>query len=95
MGTISIEKRQRGFFGWIAMILFWLFNAIMALVFVSMIFAWRSATSAGTIPTGPSADAAAAITYGTLFIMWGFGAAIFGLFAYMTRGRKVILTDVI
>ena len=72
-----VEKRQRGFFGWLFLVLFLLWNAFMLLVAIGLV----------------SEDAS--VLYGLFgLIIWVIGSAITGLLAIVTRGSKVIITEV-
>lgn len=93
MATVTrIEKRKRGFFGWIFLILFWAFNVIMLLWMILGINA--SADLAATTTSEAEAAGAAigsAIGFGLVLMLWVIGAGLLGLFVMMTRGRKVIV----
>lgn len=90
--TVSIEKRQRGTAGKILIILFWIFNALMALwLFTAM-------GDIGSIDTHSDAEKAgvaigAAIGMGALFGIWVLGIIVFGSLAFFTRGKKIIITQ--
>jgi hypothetical protein len=90
--TTRIEKRQRGFFGWIFLILFWAFNAIMLLWMIGGIMA-TSDLAATTTNDAERAGAAigSAIGFGMILMLWVIGAGLLGLFVMMTRGKKVIV----
>jgi len=87
------EIRKRGFFGWIFLLLFLGFNALMVLWLVS----YWSAISGGPSSGGDAARAGHAIgaTIGTgmIFFFWTAGAVITGLFALLTRGRKTYIEE--
>jgi hypothetical protein len=86
------EIRKRGFFGWIFLILFVLFNLGMLAWLVAYwnLLAGSNAASdaerAGTIIGGT-------IGSGLLIFIWVAGAVILGLFAILTRGRKSIVEE--
>jgi hypothetical protein len=86
------EIRQRGFFGWMFLLLFYGFNALMLVWLLSY---WGQLSS--TTVTSDAARVGKAIggTIGSGFIVsfWGFGAVILGLFALLTRGSKTIVED--
>jgi hypothetical protein len=90
MRTIQKEIRKRGFFGWVFLVLFWLYNAFMAAWLftywqqVSRIDAPSSAAHTGVIIGGT-------IATGVIVFFWVAGAVILGLFALLTRGRKTII----
>lgn len=93
--TIRIEKRKRGIFGKIFIILFWLFNALMLFAIIS------GASGSGDAMNALSSDAeragyaaGTAIGMGFLVMLWTAGAVILGLFVMLTRGSKVITEEV-
>lgn len=91
MATITrIEKRKRGFFGWIFLTIFWLFNALM----VCSLFAGINATSKKMALLTTEAEKAGGavgtiIGVSMILLMWALGAAILGLFVMLTRGSKI------
>lgn len=93
MGTIKrIEKRQRGFFGWLFLLLFWGFNLLMAFAFFSGISA--SGAERAQQVTSLERDMHAVGTFigaGMLLTFWAIGAALLGLFVLLTRGAKVVI----
>src|SRR5262249_11394036 len=76
------ETRKRGFFGWIFLLLFLGFNALM----VRWLVSYWSAISDG--PSSAGHAIGATIGTGMIFFFWTAGAVITGLFALLTRGRK-------
>ena len=87
-----IEKRTRGFFGWIFLLIFWGFNALMA--------AWLIVGMSGNAEkyqtlTSEAARTGHAAGTGIAFMMilmvWALGAVIFGMLAYFTRGRREMI----
>lgn len=93
MGTITrTEKRQRGVFGWIFLILFWAFQLIMVLWFVGGLSA-AGDTAAGMTNEMERAGAAVGTAIGASMIiaLWAFGTIIFGALALLTRGKKIIV----
>ncbi len=93
MPTYQIERRKRGFFGWIFLVAFWLFNAFMAFA----LFAGLSNVSnmSSTLTSDAErAGAAIGTTIGASMILgiWLAGAVILGLFVLFTRGTKIIET---
>lgn len=89
--TVRIEKRRRGIFGWIFLLLFWGFNLLMAWAF----FAGIAAMSDAPAPVSEAEKAGAAIgtALGISMILgiWGMGALILGLFVMFTRGPKTVI----
>lgn len=91
--TIQIERRKRGFFGWIFLILFWLFNAVMLVSCVSGLSS-VSTTYSGLSNGAERAGAAIGTTIGMTMILgvWAAGAVILGLLVLFSRGPKFIET---
>jgi hypothetical protein len=85
------EIRQRGFFGWLFLILFWLFNIFM----VALLLMYFS--SVHLIANDPASQAGVVIgntlAVGFIVFVWVAGAVILGLFAILTRGRKTIIIE--
>jgi hypothetical protein len=93
--TIRTEKRKRGLFGWVFLILFWGYNALMAFSF------WAGLTGNSNRMATLSTDAertgfmaGTAIGAGMILIIWAAGALILGLFVLLTQGKKVIVETV-
>lgn len=89
--TVRTERYRRGFFGWIFLILFWGFNALMA--YATFVGLSGSAEDMAQLTTdAEKAGYAAGTAIGASFILivWAAGALILGLFVMFTRGRKVI-----
>lgn len=88
------EIRKRGFFGWVFLILFILFNLFML---AWMIGGMSAATN--TVVTGEAEQAGRAIGTalgaGIILFIWLAGAVILGLFALLTRGRKTIIEETV
>lgn len=84
-----VEVRRRGFFGWIFAGLFWLWNALMAAVVVSAMFA---AGEAGKQIVNEAEFAGhtvgSTLGVGFLLFIWVAGAVIFGLLMWASRGRR-------
>jgi len=90
---IRKEVRKRGFFGWVFLLIFLGFNALMLAWLISYwsipgegINSADSAKAAGTAIGGT-------IGTGMLLTVWVFGSIITGLLALVTRGRKTIITE--
>ena len=90
---IRKEVRKRGFFGWVFLLIFLGFNALMLAWLVSY---WNlvgghltSGTDAGRAGTAIGATMAT----GVIFFFWAAGALITGLLALLTRGRKTYVEE--
>lgn len=89
---IRREVRKRGFFGWLFLLLFFAFNALMVIWLLSY---W---SHLGAMHTASEAERTGVAIGGTIgsgliFIVWVGGAVILGLFALLTRGRKTIIEE--
>lgn len=93
MATIQVEKRKRGIGGWITAILFWGFNALMALALFAGLDGAGDSIREGA-SEAERAGAAIGTTIGAGFILtiWALGAVILGMMMFFTRGKKVIIT---
>lgn len=85
MGTrISYEHRKRGFFGWLFLIAFWLFNGWMLLLVIAQ---WLNIDGAlSTRQLGVHIGAVIIPIY-----LWAIGDMILGLCAYVTRGHRLVV----
>lgn len=94
--TVQTERRQRGVIGWIVLLVFLGFNAFMFFATISGLGA-SSEASAELTTDAEKAGAAIGTVIGLGMIMsiWVMGAGILGLFVLLTRGRKVITTEVV
>jgi uncharacterized membrane protein len=88
---IRTERRRRGFFGWLFLLVFLAFNLLMLL----SVIAGLNAVSEGMAPATEAEKAGAAI--GTaigismLLGIWAMCAFILGLFVLLTRGAKTVI----
>ena len=93
MGDINAEKRTRRVFGWLFLILFILWNALMMLALILMIQTTNNFMQAVNADAGSSAAAIGAESSFTfLIIVWALGSVVTGLLAFITRGNKTIAT---
>lgn len=92
MTDTYIEKRKRGFFGWVFLLIFIAWNVIMVIwlgafamhVDEAMQGATTQAEKTGTeIGTG--------MGVAVILFVWCAGAVITGLLALLTRGSKTII----
>jgi hypothetical protein len=91
---IRRETRKRGFFGWVFLLLFWAFNALML---------WWLVAGLGAVSQTPvhstaeeSGRAIGGFIGGTMVMfVWVAGAVILGLFALLTRGSKTIVEETV
>lgn len=93
MGTISIERRKRGVFGWIIAILFWGFNAMMVVWLIGGIGATSKQYAGATSEAAKAGTAiGATIGVGMVLSIWVMGAIVLGLMMLFTRGKKITVT---
>lgn len=90
---VYIERRKRGFFGWLFLLIFIIWNVLMLI--------WLITAGAGVNDVIQSSDseagrAGATIGAGIGFIfilfVWAMGAVVTGLLALLTRGNKTVVT---
>lgn len=92
MAKKFIEKRKRGFIGWITFSLFWLFNVMMGI----LLFTYTNDMSSKIGAMSNEAERAGA-EIGTgmgimmLLMVWALGVVILGALSYFTRGRKEMI----
>lgn len=87
-----IEKRKRGFFGWLFLLLFWGWNALMAVALVAGLVG--NADQYAKLATEAQRQghvAGTGIAVMMILMMWAAGAVVFGLLAYFTRGRRELI----
>jgi hypothetical protein len=92
---VLVEKRQRGFFGWLFLIVFIVFNLFMAYGFFAGLAG--NASEYGRLTDDASRAGYAVGTslgLGAILIVWVAGDMILGLFVLLTRGKKVIIERV-
>lgn len=92
---VRTERYQRGVFGWLFRIVFWLFNLLM-LAWIASYWGILS----GTHFDGAHSQAAktgmaigGTIGTGVIMVFWAMGAFILGLLVLFTRGRKTIIEE--
>ncbi len=92
MAIVRREKRQRGFFGWVFLLMFIAFNLLMVLWIGSY---WS--TLAERVATSDAEQVGKAIggTIGTgmLLTLWAIGDIILGIFVLLSRGQKIIIEE--
>lgn len=89
MAKRTIEIRRRGFFGWIFLLMFWGFNALMLFSLFSGLS--NVAERRGTLRTAAEQaghDIGVGIGVTWMLAVWVAGAVILGLFCLLTRGRS-------
>lgn len=92
--VVRREVRKRGFFGWLFLIIFLAFNALMIAWLISY---WG--TIGNHLQTGSEAEQAgtaigATLGTGMIFVFWVLGAIVTGLLALLTRGGKTIVEEI-
>lgn len=89
------ETRKRGFFGWVFLLIFFAFNALMIAWLLTYWGAIGGHLSSGNDAYRTGAAIGATIGTGMIFFFWAAGALITGLFALLTRGRKTYIEETI
>jgi hypothetical protein len=91
---VTLVKRRRGFFGWVFLLLFLIFNVAMALWVVG---AWQASNDLASNTTDQAAQVGIAvggfIAGAALLWIWLFGAIITGLLAFLTRSGKTVVVE--
>ena len=92
MSERYVEYRKRGVLGWITLLIFLGWNALM----ISWLFSAGSSTHQAMQTATSEAEAAGAaigtgIGFVFILVIWTLGAVITGLFALIFRGRKTIV----
>ena len=89
---VYIEKRKRGFFGWVFLVLFIGWNALMLIWLLSFSLHVNEAmTSASTQAENVGAQIGTSMGAMMILFVWVAGAVITGLFALLTRGSKTVV----
>lgn len=90
--VVRREVRKRGFFGWLFLLIFIGWNALMVW--------WLAAYGSHLAGTEAVSDAQRAgkaiggtIGVGMILFVWLVGAVVLGLFALLTRGRRTIISE--
>jgi hypothetical protein len=94
--VVRREIRKRGFLGWVFLILFLGFNALMLWALLAGL-AGVGETTASLETEAERAGAAIGATLGAgvLMVVWACGAVILGLLAILTRGSKTVVEETI
>jgi hypothetical protein len=90
---IRKEVRKRGFFGWIFLLVFLGFNALMVVWLFSYWNLVGDSLSSGSGAERVGSALGATIGTGTIIFFWMAGAVILGLLALVTRGRKTYIEE--
>jgi hypothetical protein len=91
--VIRREVRQRGFFGWVFLIIFLAFNALMLWWLVAYWSQIGPLVTAGTEAEKAGGAIGATIGTGLILAIWAVGAVITGLLAILTRGRRSYIEE--
>lgn len=92
---IRKETRKRGFFGWIFLLVFLGFNALMIVWLVSYWNLVGGSLSSGSEAARTGSAIGATIGTGMIVFFWMAGAVITGLLALVTRGRKTYIEEIV
>ncbi len=89
--TTRIETRKRGLFGKLLLLIFWLFNGLMALWLFGGLSSTGEMMSAATSEAERAGTAiGATIGLGMVIGIWMCGAVILGLLVLLTPGKTII-----
>lgn len=94
MTEVYVEKRKRGFFGWLFLLIFIGWNLLM------LYFLFAGLSNSGDQPAAASEaeqtgrNIGTALGIGVILIVWALGSVITGLLALLTRGSKTIVRKV-
>jgi hypothetical protein len=91
--VVRHERRQRGVFGWIFLILFWAFNAYMLYALSAGISAVNHTASPADEFSQAGRTIGIGLGVGFLLTVWVAGAVILGLFVLFSRGSTVIIEE--
>jgi lipoprotein signal peptidase len=93
MTETYIEKRKRGFFGWVFLILFIGWNALMMVWLIGFSMRVNEVTQGADLTQIQNAGYAVGAGLGGMMILfvWVMGAVITGLLALLTRGSKTVV----
>lgn len=92
MSRKLVERRKRGIFGWLFILVFWGWNALMAVALLAGV--GGNASQYAKLTTEAERQGYAAGTglgIMVMLMMWAAGAVVFGLLAYFTRGRRELV----
>ena len=90
------EIRKRGFFGWVFLLLFLCFNALMLwAMFAGLAGVGEVASGLESEAEQAGAAIGATLGIGFLLVIWACGAVILGLLAILTRGSKTIVEETV
>jgi hypothetical protein len=87
--------RKRGFFGWIFLIIFLGFNALMIGWLISYWNVIGASVSSESEAVRTGSAIGATIGTGVILFFWMAGAVITGLLAVVTRGRKTYIEEIV
>lgn len=86
-----IEKRKRGFFGWLFLLVFLAWNAICLVWLVTGLAAINDIPRTDGDGLDSVRTFGTSIAVGFVLIVWALGAVITGLLALVTRGGKTVV----
>lgn len=88
------ETRKRGVVGWIFLLLFWGFNALMAWALFAGIGENVERAQQLTGAARQGHDIGTGLGIMIMLFFWAAGAVVFGAMAYFTRGKLVITEQI-
>jgi hypothetical protein len=91
--TVYEERRKRGFFGWVFLLIFLAAQALMlAWCTTASIDVGNQSARVMTDAERAGLNIGAGVGFAFLFIVWAAVTIITGAFVLLTRGRKVVVT---
>jgi len=91
--VIRREVRQRGFFGWVFLTVFFGFNILMAWWLIAYWGEVGQSLVTGSEAQRSGAAIGSTVGTGVILLIWALGAVITGLLAILTRGSVQIIEE--
>lgn len=89
------EVRKRGFFGWLFLLVFLGFNALMVAWVVAVVGAVADGPPVASEAEKAGRAVGAGLGFAMILVVWALGAVVTGLLAILTRGSKTIVTETV
>lgn len=88
-----VEKRRRGFFGRLFLVVFWLWQGIMLLWLVGYLREVAPMVTDKSANEWERAGSSIGVTFGVTFLAfwWVVGSIILGLMVFFSRGQKRLI----
>lgn len=93
MEEVYLQRRKRGFFGWMFLLIFIGWNVLMlSWLFNYGAFVGEHIDGSTSEWERSGAEVGGGIGIIMILMVWSFGAVITGLFALLTRGSQTVVT---